>query len=40
MTENSYRIDQPIKVLALKDIAAYQEHSVVSREIIRKLPAQ
>jgi len=36
MTENSYRIDQPIKVLALKDIAAYQEHSVVSREIIRK----
>lgn len=36
MTENSDQTNHSIKVLVLKDITAYQEHSVVSREIIRK----
>jgi quercetin dioxygenase-like cupin family protein len=36
MAENSTQIGDMTHALRLKDIAAYQEHSVVSREIIRK----
>jgi quercetin dioxygenase-like cupin family protein len=36
MAENFTKIEDMTKVLKLKDIAAYQEHSVVSRELIRK----
>jgi quercetin dioxygenase-like cupin family protein len=36
MTENFTQIVDVANALKLKDIAAYQEHSVVSREIIRK----
>lgn len=36
MAENLTNIVDMARVLKLKDIAAYQEHSVVSREIIRK----
>jgi quercetin dioxygenase-like cupin family protein len=36
MTENFTQIVDVANVLKLKDITAYQEHSVVSREIIGK----
>ncbi|HEU18618.1 MAG TPA: cupin domain-containing protein [Deltaproteobacteria bacterium] len=36
MEETLTRTDNPTDVIKLKDLAAYQEHSVVSREIIRK----
>jgi quercetin dioxygenase-like cupin family protein len=36
MTENFTQIGDLTEAFHLKDIAAYQEHSVVSREIIRK----
>ena len=36
MAENLTNIVDMTRVLKLKDIAAYQEHTVVSREIIRK----
>jgi quercetin dioxygenase-like cupin family protein len=36
MTENFTQIVDLTNVLKLRDIVAYQEHSVVSREIIRK----
>jgi quercetin dioxygenase-like cupin family protein len=36
MVENFTQIGDMTQVLNLKDIAAYQEHSIVSREIIRK----
>jgi quercetin dioxygenase-like cupin family protein len=36
MAENFTQIGDMTQALKLKDIAAYQEHSVVSREIIRK----
>ena len=36
MAENFTQIVDVANVLKLKDMAAYQEHSVVSREIIRK----
>jgi len=36
MAENFTQIVDVTNVLKLKDMAAYQEHSVVSREIIRK----
>ncbi|MEN6615001.1 MAG: cupin domain-containing protein [Syntrophorhabdus sp.] len=36
MTENFIAMGSETKAFALKDMAAYQEHSVVSREIIRK----
>jgi quercetin dioxygenase-like cupin family protein len=36
MAENFTQIVDMANTLKLKDIAAYQEHSVVSREIIRK----
>lgn len=36
MTENFTRIGDLTKMFNLKDMAAYQDHSVVSREIIRK----
>ncbi len=36
MAENFIQIEDLNRELKLKDIAAYQEHSVVSREIIRK----
>lgn len=36
MTENVNHIDKLTDVIKLRDMAAYQEHSVVSREIIRK----
>jgi len=36
MTENITKIADTTNVFALNDMAAYQEHSVVSREIIRK----
>jgi quercetin dioxygenase-like cupin family protein len=36
MAENFTQIVDVANVLKLKDLAAYQEHSVVSREIIRK----
>lgn len=36
MTENFTQIGNLTDVLKLKDIATYQKHSVVSREIIRK----
>lgn len=36
MAENLTNIVDMTRVLKLKDIAVYQEHSVVSREIIRK----
>ena len=36
MAENFTQIIDITQVLKLKDIAAYQEHSVVSREVIKK----
>ncbi len=36
MTEQFTQISNLKDVFSLKDLAAYQEHSVVSREIIRK----
>jgi quercetin dioxygenase-like cupin family protein len=36
MAENFTQIVDMTQVLKLKDMAGYQEHSVVSREIIRK----
>lgn len=36
MTENFIQIGDLTRMFNLKDMAAYQEHSVVSREIIRK----
>jgi len=36
MTENFTQIGDLTQTVHLKDMAAYQEHSVVSREIIRK----
>jgi len=36
MAENFTQIYDYTNVFALKDMAAYQDHSVVSREIIRK----
>ncbi len=36
MAENFTQIGDVTNVMKLKDVAAYQEHSVVSREIIRK----
>lgn len=36
MAENLTNIVDMTRALKLKDIAAYQEHSVVSREIVRK----
>jgi len=36
MTENFTGIDNLTGAFQLKDLASYQEHSVVSREIIRK----
>ncbi|MDD4356842.1 MAG: cupin domain-containing protein [Smithellaceae bacterium] len=36
MVENITEISNLTDVLKLKDVAAYHEHSVVSREIIRK----
>jgi len=36
MAENFTHITETATVLKLKDMAGYQEHSVVSREIIRK----
>ena len=36
MEETLTRTDNPTDVIKLKDLVAYQEHSVVSREIIRK----
>jgi quercetin dioxygenase-like cupin family protein len=36
MAENFTQIGDVTNVLNLRDLAAYQEHSVVSREIIRK----
>ena len=36
MVENSTRIVDLTQVLKLKDVAAYQERSVVSREVIKK----
>lgn len=36
MTENMTQIGDMTHTFHLKDIATYQEHSVVSREIIRK----
>lgn len=36
MAENFTQIADTIQVLKLKEAAGYQEHSVVSREIIRK----
>jgi quercetin dioxygenase-like cupin family protein len=36
MVEHTNQADNGIEVINLKDMAAYQEHSVVSREIIRK----
>ena len=36
MTENATQTGEVATILNLKDMAGYQEHSVVSREIIRK----
>lgn len=36
MTENFIPIGNEARAFTLKDLAAYQEHSVVSREIVRK----
>ncbi len=36
MSENFISVGNETRAFALKDLAAYQEHSVVSREIIRK----
>lgn len=36
MTENAVKSDILAKAIELSGLAAYQEHSVVSREIIRK----
>lgn len=36
MTENLAQLVDTTKAFKLKDMAAYQEHSVVSREVIRK----
>lgn len=36
MTENLTAIDDLTHAFALKDLVSYQQHSVVSREIVRK----
>ncbi len=36
MSETFITIDNETRAFSLKDLAAYQDHSVVSREIIRK----
>lgn len=36
MSENFITLDKETRPFSLKDMAAYQDHSVVSREIIRK----
>ena len=36
MAEQTKISDTPVKTVTLKDLAAYQDHSVVSREIIKK----
>lgn len=36
MSENFVALDKETRAFSLKDLAAYQDHSVVSREIVRK----
>ena len=36
MTENFVVLEKETRPFSLKDMAAYQDHSVVSREIVRK----